>query len=99
MIRPELEKLGVGTTQEFTGKYKKHGKNYRLNGITYTDVCIEDLTHNEKYITDHVWIDRIPLFVVREMKKGDKVSVHSTIKSYGENGVETSLHGGSIKKL
>ena len=44
MIRPELEKLGVGTKQEFTGKYKKHGKSYRLNGITYTDVCIEDLT-------------------------------------------------------
>ena len=99
MIRPELEKLGVGTTQEFTGKYQKHGKNYRLNGMTYTDVCIADLTYNEKYITDHVWIGRIPLFVVKEMKKGDKVFVRSTIKCYGDNRNETSLHGGSIKKL
>ena len=99
MIRPELQKLGVGTKQEFTGDYKKHGKNYRINKITYTDVCIENLMLDDKYITDHVWIDMIPLFMIRNMKKGDKVSVHSTIKSYGENGVETSLHGGSIKKL
>ena len=97
MIRPELEKLGIGTKREFTGKYQKQGKNYRIKEVTYVDVCVTDLTHNEKYITDHVWINRIPLSDVRQMKKGDKVSIHSLIKSYGNN--ETSLRGGSIKKL